>query len=169
MNNMMISRERQQQLSMTETSDFYNACLANDIPRIKSYLASPTFNEINRIEPNGGTALHASCYYHNAGVVYLLLRHGALGSIKNRYGLTPYEETTSPYIKQLLSSTGNVASIEWTFVNPPSRETKQIFDTALETTFRTRGLPFILDYLHHHYVRRYVAEALPMSMQKIDQ
>ncbi len=170
MDNRMKSAERQPQLSMTQTSDFYNACSINDIPRIKSLLACMTSDEINRIEPNGSTALHAACYHDNAGLVYLLLRHGAVGSIRNRYGLTPYEETTSPAIKQLLLSTGSAAWIEWTFVDPPTRETKQIFDSALESTFRTRGLLFIIDYVLNHYVRRHVAEMLPpISMQTIEQ
>jgi ankyrin repeat protein len=129
-----------------------------------------SLTEINRIEPNGSTALHAACYYENAAVVYLLLRYGALGSIPNRYGLTPYQETTNSFIKQLLLSDGNAAWIEWTFVDPPTRETKQIFDSALENTFRIRGLPFILDYLLNQYARRHVAEALsPAAAQKVEQ
>lgn len=154
---------------MTETSDFYNACAVSDIPRIKYHLPRMTLSEINQIEPNGSTALHAACYHRNAGVVYLLLRHGAVGSIKNRQGLTPYEQTSSPFIKQLLSSTGNASWIEWTFVDPPTRETKQRFDSALENSLNTMGLPFILDYLLNHYARRHVAEALPKFKEKIEQ
>jgi ankyrin repeat protein len=152
-----------------ETSDFYNACLISDIPRVKYYLARMTIDEINRIERNGSTALHTAAYHDNAAVVYLLLRRGALGSIKNRHDLTPFEETTSSYIKQILSNTGNAAWVEWTFVDPPTRETKYMFDSALKDTFLRMGLSFILDYLLNYYARRYIAQALPMSIQKIEQ
>lgn len=152
-----------------ETSDFYNACLISDIPRVKYYLARMNINEINRIELNGSTALHTAAYHDNAAVVYLLLRNGALGSIKNRHNLTPFEETTSSYIKQLLSNTGNTGWVEWTFIDPPTRETKHVFDSALKDTFFKMGLSFILDFLLNHYARRYIAEALPMFIQKIEQ
>jgi len=163
-----VSRERQVYIPRTGTSDFYHACSVSDIPRVKYYLNRITIDEINRIEPNGSTALHTAAFHHNAAVVYLLIRNGAIGSITNQYGLTPFEETTSSYIKQLLSHTGNAAWIEWTFIDPPTREAKKIFDSALQSTFQRMGLPFILDYLLNHYVRRHVAEALPMSVQDID-
>ena len=153
----------------TETSDFYNACLMSDISRVKYYLARMNINEINQIEPNGSTALHTAAYHHNASVVHLLLRHGALGSIKNRYDLTPFQETTSSYIKELLSNTGNAGWIEWTFVDPPTRETKRAFDSSLKDTFLRMGLSFILDILLNQYARRYIAEALPKFAHKIEQ
>ncbi|CAF0858747.1 unnamed protein product [Adineta steineri] len=166
---MTTSNEQEIQLEMTGTSDFYNACANNDIPRIKFHLAYMKSDEINRIEPNGSTALHVACYNNNAGAVYLLLRSGALGSIKNRHDLTAFEETTSPCIKQLFLSTGHASWIDWTFVDPPTREKKEIFDFTLESTFRTMGLPYILDYLHIYYVRIHVSEALSTSMQGIEQ
>ncbi|CAF1583511.1 unnamed protein product, partial [Adineta steineri] len=139
------------------------------IPRIKFHLAHMSSNEINRIEPNGSTALHVACYHHNAGAVYLLLRFGALGSIKNRHDLTPYEETTSFRIKELLLNTGQASLIDWTFVDPPTREMKQKFDSALKSSFSTWGLPFILEYLHNYYVCRHVCKVLSTSTQNIEQ
>ncbi|CAF4084639.1 unnamed protein product [Adineta steineri] len=166
---MTTSNEQEIRLEMTETSDFYNACAANDIPRIKFHLAHMSSNEINRVEPNGSTALHVACYHHNAGAVYLLLRFGAIGSIKNRHGLTAFEETTSLRIKQLFLGTGHASWIEWTFLDPPTREMKQMFDFALKSAFHTWGLSFILDYLHIYYARRHVSKALSTSMEKLEQ
>ncbi|CAF1059207.1 unnamed protein product [Adineta steineri] len=165
---MTTSNEQEIRLEMTETSDFYNACAANDIPRIKFHLAHMSSNEINRVEPNGSTALHVACYHHNAGAVYLLLRFGAIGSIKNRHGLTAFEETTSLRIKQLFLGTGHASWIEWTFLDPPTREMKQMFDFALKSAFHTWGLSFILDYLHIYYARRHVSKALSTSMEKLE-
>lgn len=151
-----------------ETKDFYHACSIGDIPTVKSYLAQIPIDEINRLESNGNTALHAAAFYHNVGIVYLLLKQGAVSSIQNRYGRTPFEETTSLYIKQLLSSLGSAAWIEWTLTNPPTREMKQNFDSTLDSTFQKMGLPYILDYLLSHYVRRHIAQALPKSIQTIE-
>ncbi|CAF1412142.1 unnamed protein product [Rotaria sordida] len=129
-----------------------------------------TVDEINRIEPNGSTALQIASYHNNAAIVHLLIKHGASVSIQNdSTKLTPYEETTSSYIKHLLTSTGNKAWIEWTFVDPPTRETKQIFDTELENRFHNMGLSFILNYLLNHYARGYVAKASPKSAKQIEQ
>ncbi|CAF1547967.1 unnamed protein product, partial [Adineta steineri] len=166
---MTTSNEQQIQLEITEASDFYNACAANDIPRIISHLANMSPNEINRIEPNGDTALHVACYHHNAGAVYLLLKFGALEFIKNRRGLTPFEDTTSLCIKEPSRSIGQASCIDFTFSDPPKREMKQRFDSALESSFGILGLPFILDYLHIYYARRYVSEALSTSVQEIEQ
>lgn len=163
-----MSRERQAHMSTAGTSEFYHACSISDIPRVKSYLNQITLEEINRIESNGNTALHVAAFYHNLGVVYLLLKQGAVISIKNRYDFTPFEETTSSYIKQLLSNRGNAGWMEWTLVNPPTREAKQNFDSTLESTFQKMGLPYILAYLLNHYLRRHIAEALPMSVQGIE-
>lgn len=149
-------------------SEFYLACSMSDIPRVKSYLTRMTSEEINRIESNGNTALHTAAFYHNLAVVYLLLKQGAVSSIKNRYEFTAFEETTSSYIKQLISNLGNATWIEWTLVNPPTREAKQNFDSILQSTFQKMGLSYILDYLLNHYLRRHIAEALPMSMQGIE-
>ena len=155
-------------MSTTGTSEFHHACSMSDISRVKSYLNQITVEEINRIESNGNTALHAAAFYHNLGVVYLLLKKGAVSSIKNRYGFTAFEETTSSYIKQLLSNRGNVGWIEWTLVNPPTREAKQNFDSTLESTFQKMGLSYILDYLLNHYLRRHVVDTSPMSVQGIE-
>ncbi|CAF4416108.1 unnamed protein product [Rotaria sp. Silwood2] len=157
------------QSSERETSDFYRACSTNDVPRVKWHLARMTVDEINRVAPDGTTALHVASYHNNAAIVYLLIKHGASVSIQNdSTKLTPYEETTSTYIKQLLTSTGNKAWIEWTFMDPPTRETKEIFDTTLENTFHNMGLSFILNYLLNHYARGHVAKASPKSAKEIE-
>jgi hypothetical protein len=170
MHTIEYDHERQTNLSTTKSSELYKACLMNDIPRVEYYLASMNPEEINgRIGESKNTALHAACYDDNLGLVRLLVRHGADGSIKNKHGLYPYQQTTCRAIKDLLSDTGTSAWIVWAFEEPPTRETKQIFDRSLENTFHTTGLPFILDFLLHHYIRQHVAKNLPDGAQKIEE
>jgi hypothetical protein len=110
-------------------SQFYFACRNNEIDTVKSLLPKLTLEEINQIEPNGSTALHAAAYYGNSKVVQLLLTYGAQRMIKNRYGSTPYDEAKTEEIKKLFQrgdddrgDSGNRfasekgASFEWIFV-----------------------------------------------------
>lgn len=142
-----------------QSSDFYKACEKNDIPTVRQYLRTLTPLQINKIEPNGSTALHVACYHNHAGLVKLLIEHGASASIQDTIdGLTPYQLTTCNYIKQILSGTGNKMWIEWTFVHRPTLEVKQIFDITLKNTYQDKGLPFMLNYLLNHYVHEHVPE-----------
>ncbi|CAF1344382.1 unnamed protein product [Didymodactylos carnosus] len=60
-----------------------------------------TLAEINEIQSNGSTALHAATYYGHREIVKLLLKCGASRSIKNKYKCIPYEETENENIKKL--------------------------------------------------------------------
>jgi hypothetical protein len=84
-------------------SDFYHACRNNDIDSVKSLVETMTSDQINKLEPNGSTALHAASYNGHYEIVELLLKKGASKSIKNQYNCTPYEEAKSDAIKQLFS------------------------------------------------------------------
>jgi hypothetical protein len=170
MHTLKYDRERKINLPTTKTSELYKACSMNDIPTVEYYLATMTPEEINgKVGEHKNTALHVACYDDNLALVRLLVRHGANGSIKNKHGLYPYQQTTCRAIKDLLSDTGNSAWIEWAFEEPPTRGAKQIFDRSLENTFHTTGLPFILDFLFYHYVRQHLAKNLPNDAQKIEE
>ncbi|CAF2828928.1 unnamed protein product [Rotaria sp. Silwood2] len=102
-------------------SNFYIACRNNDIDTVKSLLETMITDEINKLEPNGSTALHAASYYGHHEIVELLLMHGASRSIKNKYNYIPYDEGKTDTIKVLLSRDDNKDrfvgdsnnSIEW--------------------------------------------------------
>lgn len=84
-------------------SDFYHSCRNNDIKSVKSLLQTMTPAQIDQLEPNGSTALHAACYYGHDEIVKLLLEKGASRSIKNKYNLTPFEEGNTDAIRELFS------------------------------------------------------------------
>jgi hypothetical protein len=85
----------------TKPSKFYMACRNNEIDTVISMLPTVTLEEINQIEPNGSTALHAAAYYGNQEIVELLLSKGAARMIKNKDNSTPYEEAKTEEIKKL--------------------------------------------------------------------
>ncbi|CAF1335083.1 unnamed protein product [Didymodactylos carnosus] len=72
-----------------------------DINKVKQHLKSMTLDDINRLESNGSTALHAACYYGHYNIVQLLLDYGASRTITNKHKCLPYEEAKINETKQL--------------------------------------------------------------------
>ncbi|CAF4962946.1 unnamed protein product [Rotaria sp. Silwood1] len=104
------------------TSEFYLACRNGDIDTVKRLLPSLTLHDINRMEPNGSTALHAASYYNHFDIVKLLLEAGAVRSIINMYNMTPADEAATSAIKLLFRRSPEEAkgrfvaadhSVEW--------------------------------------------------------
>jgi ankyrin repeat protein len=82
-------------------SEFYYACRSGDVAKVKTLLSSMSTTDIDRIEPNSSTALHAAAYFGHTDIVRLLLDKGASRSQKNKYDKTPEEEAKTPEIAQL--------------------------------------------------------------------
>ncbi|CAF0839069.1 unnamed protein product [Adineta ricciae] len=102
----------------SNTSPFYNACRENDISTVEEYLKSMSLEDVDRLEPNGSTALHVAAYEGHEKIVELLLKKGAACSIKNKYDATPLDQTKSNKIKQLIRRRMNHTrfvsdSVEW--------------------------------------------------------
>ncbi|CAF4488566.1 unnamed protein product, partial [Didymodactylos carnosus] len=83
-------------------------------------LETMTPDEINRIEPNGSTALHAASFFGHADIVRLILeKPSASRSIRNKYGLTAAEEAKNVQIQELFQRQNGTnrfigeANIEW--------------------------------------------------------
>ncbi|CAF2153230.1 unnamed protein product [Rotaria magnacalcarata] len=84
------------------TSPFYDARRENNINLVEHYLKTMTVEEVDRIEQNGSTALHAAAYRGHDKIVELLLQKGASCSVKNKYNSTPLEEAKIDRIRQLI-------------------------------------------------------------------
>ncbi|CAF3010691.1 unnamed protein product [Rotaria sp. Silwood2] len=84
-----------------ETSDFYQACRNGLIDEVRERLPNMTLEEVDRIEQNGSTALHAATYFGHTEIVKLLLEKGASRSITNGYKAVPYDEAEKEDIKKL--------------------------------------------------------------------
>ena len=84
-----------------------------------------TVEQINRIDPDGNTALHIATSYRHKGIIQLLLANGISRSIRNSIAdLTAYEEAITSEIKQLFRRSDNTKRFvancslhpfEWTF------------------------------------------------------
>ncbi|CAF4378985.1 unnamed protein product [Rotaria sp. Silwood2] len=87
--------------SSTTISDFYYLCRNGLIDKVREQLLNMTLEEIDQIEGNGSTALHAACYYGHTEIVKLLLDKGASRSIKNIHKCLPCDEAQKDEIKRL--------------------------------------------------------------------
>lgn len=101
-------------------SPFYIACRNNDLEKVKRLLKTLTLCDIDKLEPNGSTALHAASYHGHRDIVIFLLKLGADRSVRNKFGCLPYDEAMDeetrqlfvriPGMNRLVSDTG---AIEW--------------------------------------------------------
>ena len=84
-----------------QANPFYWACRNGEIDKVRKMLPNLTYEQVNEIQPNGSTALHAACFYNHPQIVQLLLNSGCSRTIVNSHGNTAYQETTIPEIRTL--------------------------------------------------------------------
>jgi hypothetical protein len=90
-------------MSELKLSEFYMACRIGDLISVDRLLNHLSFYDLNRLEPNGSTALHAATYYGHIDIVRRLVNHGAIvRTFQNKYKLTPAQEIENEEIKRLL-------------------------------------------------------------------
>ncbi|CAF0955645.1 unnamed protein product [Didymodactylos carnosus] len=88
--------------AQTEPSEFYLACLNGEIDKVRELLPTISYQDLNRLEPNGSTPLHAAVSAGHSNIVRLLLQEcGCRRDLVNPQGLTAYEEAVSDEIRQL--------------------------------------------------------------------
>ncbi|CAF1085613.1 unnamed protein product [Adineta ricciae] len=85
-------------------SKFYLACSEGDVDAVKRLLLTMKLKDINRIESNGSTALHAAASHGHLELVQLLLQHGCSTITVNRNGKTAAQECSDEQIRQLIES-----------------------------------------------------------------
>lgn len=90
-------------MGYTDVSELYLACRNDDVVKVKQLLSHLTLEEIDRIEPNGSTALHAASYFGHIEIVRLLLEKGASRRQKNKNGVTPADEAKTFEMAQLFN------------------------------------------------------------------
>lgn len=83
-------------------SEFYLACRNGDLNQVEYLLPRLSLYELNQFEPNGSTALHTAAFHGHSEIIKIMMNHGGiLTTQRNRYNLTPAEESNDN-IRQLL-------------------------------------------------------------------
>ena len=94
----------EQESDSTKTpSQFYYACRNNEIETVRRILDEQPLENLDQMESNGSTALHAACYYKHIEIIKLLLDRGFTRRVLNKYGNTPFDESESVEIQQLFT------------------------------------------------------------------
>ncbi|CAF1237226.1 unnamed protein product [Adineta steineri] len=148
-------------------SDFYIACRTNDIDKVKELLPRLTLSDIDRLEPNGSTALHSASYHGHEEIVELLLKVGVDRAIHNIFGCLPFDEAKNDKIKRLflripntdrfLSNTG---SIEWDLITDDALETAAEIRHDIQSIYNnTSGLTSI-DKMFEKIYKNYITDGL---------
>lgn len=107
-----------------EASEFYFACRNGDIDKVKRMLPTIPYNQLNHLEANGSTPLHAATYYGHLEIVRLLLHeYGCIRHLRNRYGSTAYEEAQTDEMREFYHRPLNSNRF-----NDDSMSTEQLFE-----------------------------------------
>jgi hypothetical protein len=127
--------------TLAATNEFYYACRNGMIDYVREKLPKMTLEEVDRIQGNGSTALHAACFYSQIEIVKLLLEKGASRSILKSHNSVPYDEIEKDEIKKLFMRQSNtrfandgLSYMDWTKCNEKSEK------LAISYRHRPKGL-----------------------------
>ncbi|CAF1069963.1 unnamed protein product [Rotaria sordida] len=91
-----------------DASQFYFACRNGDIDTVKQILPSIHYDQLNQLEPNGSTALHAATYFDHVDIVRLLLHeYSCQRNIQDHHDFMAYEKAQTDEMRQLYNRSSN--------------------------------------------------------------
>jgi hypothetical protein len=146
---------------LKKCSDFYLACRNNKIEEVKKFLESISEDEIDQIEPNGSTALHAASYYGHADIVRLLLETGADRAIPNKFKCLPFDEASTDEIKELFLRIPNsnrlimnTGAVEWELVDDDVFENAKEERQIIQTIYNTISVDKMFEKTEKYYIEK---------------
>ncbi|CAF3688360.1 unnamed protein product [Rotaria socialis] len=151
--------------SPLKCSDFYIACRDNDQGKVKELLETMTPDEVDRLEPNGSTALHAACFYGHYHIVELLLKKGADRAVQNRHQCIPFDEAKNDDIKELFLRIPNsnrlvvqTGAIEWTLIDEEAvekaKEERNMIKYLYEEKVKASSIDVMFQRIEKNYVNK---------------
>jgi hypothetical protein len=154
-------------VSSNGCSEFYWACRNNEFEKVKRLLKNMKLNEVDKLEPNGSTALHAACFQGHKDVVELLLRAGADRAIQNKYKNLPFDEAKTEEIKQLFFRVPNsnrlvsdTGAIEWELINKTVLETATEERNLIKSVYDNNSGVTPIDKMFEKIEKNYINEGL---------
>ncbi|CAF1276589.1 unnamed protein product [Rotaria sordida] len=165
-NQLPISTTTQTVASSNVCSDFYLACRHNNLDEVQKLLPTMTLDDVDRMEPNGSTALHAASYHGHQGIVKFLLENGANRAIPNKYKCLPYDEAKNDDIKELflrmpnsdrlVSSTG---AIEWELIDDDdvlgkAVQERHIIKSLYDNVTKTTPIDKMFENIEKNYINK---------------
>ena len=164
----------QQLLAMNtqNCSPFYLACRNNDVKTVEQLLGTFSADDVDRMEPNGSTSLHAASFYGHKEIVRLLLEKGANRAILNKHGLFPFDEAKDPTVREIFLRVPNSnrlvsreGHIEWERMDNRALQVaieerytlKQLYDK--KTTVGSSSTRDMFKQIEENYIGKCLANA----------
>lgn len=153
--------------SLLSTPDeFYFACRNNDIDTVKHYLKILTLEQINRLQANNSTALHAAAYYARCEIVKLLLERGASRSISNKYGYTAMEEAADEDVQKMFNRISidhrfggdHSEPIEWIKVDSNAHHLAAVNRQSVNDWNNHTWIQMTIDFITSDYINQDLAD-----------
>ncbi|CAF4707234.1 unnamed protein product [Rotaria sp. Silwood1] len=118
-----------------------------------------SLEEINKLEPNESTALHAAAYRGHEEIVELLLQKGACHTTVNKYNCTPLDEAATDKIKQMIRRRRNKThvvseSIEWILQTDKADFQAHQYWKKLEIYGRDPKFHELIDYIKRNSLEK---------------
>ncbi|CAF4475785.1 unnamed protein product, partial [Rotaria sp. Silwood2] len=151
--------------SSDDYTDFYVACRDNNYKKVQELLRTMTLDDVDCLETNGSTGLHAACYYGHARIVKLLLKKGADRAIKNKYQCLPYDEAANDGIKELFLRVPNsnrlvsdTGAIEWILIDDDvmkkAKEERHIIKSLYDNSTGTTPIDKMFEKIEKNYINK---------------
>lgn len=149
-------------------SEFYIACRTNAVDKVAKLLERMNPEEIDKLEPNGSTALHTASYHGHTDVVRLLLEAGADRAIKNKFGFLPYDEALNSNVKELFLRIhnanrliGNTGNVEWELTDrdvlEKAEEERSMIKTLYDSYAQTNTFKKLFERIETNYIGKGLA------------
>ncbi|CAF4215508.1 unnamed protein product [Rotaria sp. Silwood2] len=146
-------------------SAFYLACRRDNFEEVQKLLETMTLEDVDRIEPNGSTALHTACYHGHHNIVKLLLEVGANRAIPNNYNCLPYDEAKNDEIKELFLRipnsdrlVSNTGAIEWELIDNDALEKaveeRHFIKSLYDNTTKTTPIDKMFEKIEKNYINK---------------
>lgn len=91
-----------------QASEFYFACRNGNIDKVKEMLPKIPYDQLNKLEANGSTPLHAATYFGHGDIVRLLIQdYRCPRHLRNLHGLTAYQEAQTDEMQELFRRPAN--------------------------------------------------------------
>ncbi|CAF1170123.1 unnamed protein product [Didymodactylos carnosus] len=132
-------------------SDFYFACRNGNIDYVLEKLPGMSIEDINKVEPNGSTAIHAATFYNHIDIVQELFKAGCSRTIYNNHGNRPYEEAQTEDMKKLYDRSSS------------TRFHEQNVDKSYEIFTPEGSDENSIQQKHHDYIQMFKSDAEMME------
>ncbi|CAF0881970.1 unnamed protein product [Rotaria sp. Silwood1] len=122
-------------MAASNFSDLYLACCNGDVAVVERLLPVTSSKDLNRVERDGYTCLHAASARGYKNIVRLLLAHGAYRRVQDRHGRSPLELARTGEVARLFARSAEASQQRYS-ASPAQQPEWQFEDDRAESFSR---------------------------------